>query len=295
MEHVACTLCGRDTASQYCTVGKFKVVRCANCGLFYTNPRMPSPLASEIYSESYFASHDPSVIGYDDYSLHAKGLKEVFSEHLNVIERFVCPPACIIDIGCAFGYFLEIALSRGWSVRGVEVSAFAAAKAMEHTGARVHVGALKSAALEASTFDAATMWDMLEHSFDPKEELSETNRVLKPGGYLFLSVPDAGSLLARLMGPHWFGFKSAAEHNYFFSRRTLGRLLEESGFEIVMMRRGVWPCSMRFLVTKLEPYNRAVSRLAGRLVHSLAIENVVVKFRFIDMFVVARKSKPASG
>lgn len=290
-EYVACALCGRNMVSPYCRVGEFNVVRCAHCGLFYTNPRVPAESASDIYTEAYFLSHDPSVLGYDDYGQHAKGLKQVFSEHLDVIERFVTPPASVLDIGCAFGYFLDVAISRGWTAEGVEVSSFAAAKAIETAGARVHTGTLKDAVIEAASFDAATMWDMLEHSFDPRGELIEANRILKMGGYLFLSVPDAGSLLARLMGPRWFGFKSAAEHNYFFSRKTLRQLLEETGFEVVTMTRGVWPCSMRFLVTKLEPYSRITARLAARLVQCLAIENAVVKFRFIDMFVVARKSQ----
>lgn len=289
LENVACGLCGADNARPYCRVGRFQVVRCNVCGLFYTNPRVPVVQLSDIYSDKYFLSHNPSVVGYDDYSEHARGLREVFREHLDTIERFVRPPASIVDIGCAFGYFLEVAASRGWSAQGVEVSSFAASKARENAGVPVHTGTLASAGLESSSFDAATMWDMLEHSFEPRKELAETNRILKPGGYLFLTVPDAGSVPARLMGRHWYGFKSAAEHNYFFSKHTLERLLSEAGFTPVARSRGVWPCNMRFLMTKLQPYSRTASRFSLWLVRRLGVENLVVKFRFIDMFVIARK------
>ena len=291
MERVACNLCGATDASRRCRVGEFQIVRCKSCGLIYTNPRRPADAIPDIYSEEYFFSRNPAELGYDDYSKHAKGLKQVFSDHLTAIEKFVRPPASIIDVGCAFGYFLQVAKSRGWTAEGVEVSPFASRIAREDAGVPVHVGTLSGLSLMASSYDAATMWDMLEHSFDPAGELIEANRILKPGGYLFMTVPNAGSLLARMMGSHWYGFKKAAEHNYFFSADTLGRMLSRAGFALVESRRGVWPCSMRFLVTKLTPYSLHAYHLAQRLTRWFGIEDTVVKFKFIDMFVVARKSQ----
>lgn len=293
MEYIACNLCGSANASPYCRVGEFQIVRCNACGLFYTNPRRPASEITGIYSESYFVSKNPSELGYDDYCSHAKGLKEVFLEHLSTIEQFVRPPASIIEIGSAYGYFLQIAASRGWTVEGVEVSNFASQIARENTNVTVHTGTLSSARLAPLTFDAAAIWDMLEHSFDPAEDLAETNRILKPGGYLFMTIPDAGSFSSRVMGKHWYGFKKAAEHNYFFSKRTLGQLLSKTGFRLMRTRGGVWPCSMRFLATKIGPYSPAASRAAEGIVRMLGIEHAVVKFRFIDMFVIARKEAPA--
>lgn len=294
MEYVACNLCGAREASPYCRVGEFQIVRCDSCGLFYTNPRRPAEDVSDIYSEAYFVSQNPSVLGYDDYSTHAEGLKQVFSDHLAAIEKFVRPPASIIDIGCAFGYFLRVATSRGWEAEGVEVSPFASRTARNNAGVKVYTGTLAHAGVPTSSYDVATMWDMLEHSFDPTNELAETNRILKPRGYLFMTVPNSGSILARMMGGHWYGFKKAAEHNYFFSKETLGRMLSKTGFKLIETRPGVWPCSMRFVVTKLEPYSKTARRVADRLVRWLGIENTIVKFRFIDMFVIARKEEDAS-
>jgi len=289
LEYVACNLCGSDDALPYCRVGEFQIVRCKDCGLFYTSPRRPVGEIAQIYSEGYFVSQNPDILGYDNYSNHARGLKEVFSEHLTTIEKFTQPPGSLIDIGCAFGYFLEVAASRGWRAEGIEVSAYASEVAREKARAPVYTGTVTDARLPASSYDVATMWDMLEHSFDPTTELKETNRILKPHGHLFMTLPDAGSLISRMMGRHWFGFKKAAEHNYYFSKSTLARMLAKAGFELVALRRGVWPCSMWFLTTKLTPYSAAASRHAQSIVRRFGLENAVVKFRFIDMFVVARK------
>ena len=294
MEYVACNLCGADDARPYCTIGDFQVVRCNECGLYYTNPRRSAEEIVELYSEHYFTSADPSTLGYDDYLTHEKGLRKVSARRLAIIEEYVHPPALIIDVGCAFGYFIQVAVSRGWKAEGIELSAYASQIARENTKAQVYTGTLIETGLKHAFYDAATMWDMLEHSRDPARELTETNKILKTGGYLFLSVPNADSLPARLMGKHWYGFKSAAEHNYFFAEKTLGRLLDRAGFRLIESRRGVWPCSLRFLASKLAPYNAALSRLAERIIKYLRMEKVTIQFRFIDMFVVARKYKESA-
>lgn len=246
---------------------------------------------ADIYSKDYFVSQNPSVLGYDDYETHAEGLRQVFTDHLAVIEQFIHPPASLVDIGCAYGYFLDLASERGWRAQGVEVSAYASQVARSRGKAPIHTGTVADAGFEPSSFDVATMWDVLEHSFDPKRELAAANRILKPSGYLFLTLPNAGSFTARLFGPYWFGFKKVAEHNYFFSQETLRRFLSQAGFQMVDARRGVWPCSLHFLTTKLAPYSRAASNISQRLVKMLGLEKTVVKFKFIDMFVIAQKKR----
>ncbi len=291
MEYVACNLCGADSAEHYCAVGDSRVVRCPVCGLFYVNPQPSAREILDLYSENYFASKDPSTLGYDDYAIHEKGLKKVFAERLSVIEGYMRPPARIIDIGCAFGYFMQVAASHGWTAEGVEISAAASQIARENTHAQVHTGTLNALNLRAAAYDAATMWDTLEHVADPSRELAETNKILKMHGYLFMTVPNAGSLMARIMGKHWYGFKSAAEHNYFFTHNTLAGLLTKTGYEMLETRRGTWPCSLQFLTAKLAPYSSRGSRLAEKIVKALKAEDVIIRFRFIDMFVVARKCK----
>jgi SAM-dependent methyltransferase len=293
LEYVACNLCGTDAPSPYCKVGDFQIVRCGACGLFYTNPRRPAEEVAEFYSEDYFTSGDPSTLGYDDYSIHEEGLKHVFSDNLSIIERYLRPPASIIDIGCAFGYFIQVAASRGWIADGIEVSKFASQRACENTESKIFTGKLSEANLPDTSYDSATMWDMLEHSSDPVAELRETNRILKPDAYLFMTVPNAGSFPARLMGTHWYGFKSAAEHNYFFTEATLDRLLSKTGFRLLESRRGTWPCSLKFMASKLAPYSESASRVADRIIKLLGAERMIVKFKFIDIFVVAQKYENA--
>jgi SAM-dependent methyltransferase len=135
----------------------------------------------------------------------------------------------VLDVGAATGLFLhEMALS-GWETAGVELVGSAAAIARRRFGLEVFQGTLADAPYGPETFDVVTFWDVLEHTYSPKEELICAAQLLRPHGIVALSVPNWDSVDRRLFGRHWQGLDSP-RHLYVFSRPTLTRLLKESGF-----------------------------------------------------------------
>jgi ubiquinone/menaquinone biosynthesis C-methylase UbiE len=141
----------------------------------------------------------------------------------------------LLDLGCAAGDFLiHIQKKYGWQVRGVEISNYASAIAREQLGLDVFTGNLQAASFPDNTFDAVTMWDVLEHLHDPTATLREIHRVMKPGGILALRVPNGDSYDARIFGSYWSGL-DAPRHLYVYSRSTLRALLEKNGFEVLRM------------------------------------------------------------
>ena len=86
----------------------------------------------------------------------------------------------------------------------------------------------------ARSYDVVTLWDVLEHTPDPKTEVRETHRLLKEDGLLVINYPDIGSWIARLMGRSWVFLLDV--HLYYFTRATIRKLLEDAGFEIVRIR-----------------------------------------------------------
>ncbi len=143
------------------------------------------------------------------------------------------PKGILLDVGCATGDFLQhMKQTYGWSVQGVEVSAYAAKLARERYGVDVFTGTLGEACFSENFFDAVTMWDVLEHLHDPSNELKEIYRILKPGGVLALRVPNAASFDARIFGSYWAGL-DAPRHLYIFDKETLTHLLSKNGFEVI--------------------------------------------------------------
>ncbi|HUS61401.1 MAG TPA: methyltransferase domain-containing protein, partial [Acidimicrobiales bacterium] len=138
-------------------------------------------------------------------------------------------PGRLLDVGCWTGSFLVAAQERGWEVVGVEPSAWAAGRARER-GVKVHEGELVDAPFEPGSFEAIVTCDVLEHLADPAAAVARMASLLVPGGALYLTVPDAGSRLARVMGRRWWAVLPM--HLQHFSRSSMRLLLARHGFEV---------------------------------------------------------------
>jgi SAM-dependent methyltransferase len=156
----------------------------------------------------------------------------------------------ILDVGCATGVFLNEMRHRGWETYGVEPGEVAATYAVQRFGLRVFPGELGEAEYPDGSFDVITMWDVLEHVFDPMALLSDANRLLTEGGLLVLSFPNLGSIDVRLFGSCWAGW-DVPRHLYAFPRKTFKLMLEKAGFSVLGRRcffgeQFVFSLSLRF-------------------------------------------------
>jgi 2-polyprenyl-3-methyl-5-hydroxy-6-metoxy-1,4-benzoquinol methylase len=102
----------------------------------------------------------------------------------------------LLDYGAGGGSFLLDARSRGWDVRGFEPG---------RRGVQTCCGAGLDVTddlseLPSGAFGVVTMHHVLEHIADPAVALRDVRRLLAPGGRLFVEVPNARSLRARLSG-----------------------------------------------------------------------------------------------
>ncbi|MDQ7030854.1 MAG: class I SAM-dependent methyltransferase [Ardenticatenia bacterium] len=113
----------------------------------------------------------------------------------------------------------------GWQVAGIEVSKQAAAIARKLTGAPIWVGSVNEFHSD-KTFDAITAWEVLEHLPDPADVIEILVGLLKPGGFLALSVPNWSSpwMRSSAKNEHWPPY-----HLTFWDRNTLYQLLSRAG------------------------------------------------------------------
>ena len=283
-----CPLCALDDAAHVTTEGDRRVVRCRRCGLAYLYPRPSPEELRAFYGESYYATADAGQKGFVDYARHETSIRMVARRHIGVMGRYTSTGR-LLDVGCAYGYFLDEARQAGWDVTGVEISPQAAAAARDRFGVAVHAGTLEAHAFPDAAFDAVTLWDCLEHTVDPVGMLEEVHRVLRPGGCCFLTLPDASTWVARLLGRHWFGYRKAGEHTLFFTRSTMRAALARVHLLPLSVGRGVWPCDLEFLAEKFAQYSPAVSRLGQAVLRSTGLGRRVMRFPFIDMLVVAQR------
>jgi 2-polyprenyl-3-methyl-5-hydroxy-6-metoxy-1,4-benzoquinol methylase len=241
-----CPICGRTgTREIVYRLRPFDVVRCAECGGL---ARDPLPTDEEM--QAYY--RDPRYIegGYFADGAHGDRLNpetEIFNEALDRLterrrSRGAPGAGRVLDVGAGSGAFLKLARERGWDVEGVELSPELAARAAGVSGANVVVGDFASAVFAHASFDAITMWDVLEHTADPGVVLDRARDLLRPGGVLVVFTIDAGSLfnvaghiawrlsLGRMTSPLELLYDK--RHNHYFTSKTLATLLGRHGFSI---------------------------------------------------------------
>ena len=142
----------------------------------------------------------------------------------------------LLDVGCGNGAYLLRAAEAGWEVQGIEPDPAAAAQASALDFA-VHQGDVTTFRA-ANDFDVITLSHVFEHLHDPQAVLSNCRQLLRPGGMLWMAMPNIQGLGHRVYGKAWFPLEPP-RHLLLPSRRELKRLCQEAGFTgVKFLRRG---------------------------------------------------------
>ncbi len=242
-EAYRCTSCGHGSHPP--------IWRCRGCGMVF---QWPIRDESELVAE-YRLVEDPT------YEAERESRYFTFR---NVLKALGPGNGCtLLDVGAYCGYFLDVARQGGYSPEGLELSKWAADRSRA-LGFAVHDETLADRAASGRRYDVVTMWDVIEHVADPRAELQSAYRLLEPGGRLYLSTIDVGSLFARSMGRRWPWLMEM--HLYYFDRATIARLLEDVGFRDIVIGDYTHYVSVRYLASKLEamagPLGPTIKRLS---------------------------------
>jgi len=300
LEEVVCNLCGADEyevihspryeiARPDDIVNIFRssgdeilidqLVRCRQCGLQYLNPRLKQDLVLKGYS----AGTDETFIS------QVAARERTFAKCLDIIEDMRPQRGRILDVGTAGGSFLGVAKQRGWQVAGCEPNAWLSEWGSQRYGVPIHAGTIFDMGLADASFDVVTLWDVLEHTPDPKAVLSECHRVLRPDGLLVVNYPDIHSLVARLMGRKWVFLLSV--HLYYFTLETIRHMLEQTGFRVIKYQRHWQSLELGYIFYRMKPYISWASLLGTKAVRALGVQNVQIPYWMGQARVLARRGE----
>jgi SAM-dependent methyltransferase len=252
-------LCGGTASSPFLTVGGMCLVRCRACRLVYT---------SDFRSAATLYAGDAYYAGRGGYIDRQDTFRTLFERLTDKIRRFK-PCGTLLDVGTGVGILLEVASGKGFDVTGVEVSEWASAYARDEKGLEVVPGSLEDAHFADTSFDVVVLNHVLEHVETPKSLLAEIRRILKDDGILAIGVPNAGSLMAAILGTRWASWRPE-QHRWHFTPGTLGNLVRSAGFDVMyremkenglVTERGAKGMAQRFLNGISSMANRAESML----------------------------------
>lgn len=268
-----CVVCGDTQRAFAFDLREWAIGRCAGCGTHTLHPEPDHVQMEEFndgsgYAET-FSFRDELCVRYDT--------------SLAYVECHVAPGR-LLDVGCGPGFLLDVAAARGWTPVGVDPSPYAVGLARD-AGYDAYEGMLEGIPLEAGSFDAVALLQVVEHIPDPRPLLRTCRALLRPGGALLVATPNPVSLLARATRER-FNYWIPPIHCTWYTPSSLSRLLRSCGFAPV--REATWSARTDKLddgvsalsatrIGKVLPYRakRALGRAAGAAADALGYGTIV--------------------
>ena len=253
------------------------IVRCRRCGHRQVHPMPAVQATAQGYAEAESL----------DYVEEERGQRATARRWLAELETYAPRRGRLLDLGCWVGYLVSEAERRGWEATGVEPSDFASRFAREQLGLNVITADLFTSGLPSADFDLVTMNDVIEHLITPAAALDRVRSLLRPGGLLALQLPDAGSSVARVMGRRWWSV--IPTHVQYFTRGSIGTLLERRGFEVLEISTAPKTFTLRYYIERLSGYSQPLARRLVGAADATGVGNRLWTPDFRDrMGVIAR-------
>ncbi len=231
----ACILCGKSSFKNIFGKKHF-LFKCRNCGMVSART-IPT---SEELKDHYF--------DYPSYeSIPPLTLKR-YNDILNMLEPYR-KNNNLLETGCGFGLFLEVAKGRNWNVSGTELSE---AALIECRKKKIPVTENIEQLLQQKNmkFDVVVSLEVIEHLTDPVAEVSMYAKLLRPEGALYITTPNFNSFTRRLLGRFW-NVISYPEHLHYFTSRTIHQLLENDFTKIKNQTAGISPARMIYAIRSM--------------------------------------------
>jgi len=249
-----CPLCGQDRFKQYDQVVDTLITelnrflpatqprlseiinqrqKCLACGLVFLAPRLTAESLALIYQLWYQYAFQQI---FADVTYIQERRKEFVTYHLAMLQQVALTQGKLLDVGCGSGIFLDEAKKRGWTTYGIELNAEAATAGNKNYAVNIHSGTITSVLTPADRFDAITLFDYLEHSMQPGQDLATLVSHLNSNGVMLLRVPNLNGLQAQLMQNKWLAV--IANHLSYFSAPVLVNALQQLGLTVEKIQAG---------------------------------------------------------
>ena len=208
----------------------FTIQQCGACGFQFTNPRPAAAHIGKYYESDAYVSHNSGAQGLVNQVYKAARFFTVRRKVALITKLNGGQPGRLLDYGCGTGHFLAQAKRAGWQVTGLEPNP----RARQDAASRVGQPMLEPAALASlapASFDAVTLWHVLEHVHALHDTLRQLVAALKPSGQLLVAVPNPASLDAQHYQQDWAAY-DVPRHLYHFVPATMRQLLASHGLRI---------------------------------------------------------------
>ncbi|MEO6837579.1 MAG: class I SAM-dependent methyltransferase, partial [Ginsengibacter sp.] len=219
------------SAKDYTVSGdKFEIWECKDCTQRFTQNIPEKENIGAYYESQDYISHSDTSKGLVN-NLYHKVRKRTLIQKRNLIKNITgLKNGNILDVGAGTGAFLNTMKVANWNGIGIEPDKNAREKAKELYGITLE-DSEKIYSLPSQSFDAITLWHVLEHVHDLHEYVEQLKKLLSANGILFIAVPNYTSTDAKIYKEFWAAY-DVPRHLYHFSPKAMKNLLKAHGLKI---------------------------------------------------------------
>lgn len=213
----------------------FEIWQCNLCTVRFTQNVPSENEIGSYYQSPDYISHSDTKKGFINTLYHYVRKKTLVSKR-NMIRKYTgTSSGKILDIGAGTGAFLHTMYNDGWDVSGIEPDEQARNKAMELYGIDLKQST-QLFDLPPDSYDAITMWHVIEHVHQLHEYIDQLKKLLKIKGCLFIAVPNYKCYDAKVYKEFWAGY-DVPRHLYHFSPKSMTQLLLKHGLQLRNIKR----------------------------------------------------------
>lgn len=255
-----CCICGSGSNEPLYSA----IVKCQKCGHVFCDLDLDDIELSELYNRDYFLGNE-----YNNYLADRKALQKNFRLRLKILRSFLDPTRHkhLLEIGCAYGFFLDIASKEFDRALGIDI----AGEGILYACGQLKLDAVKADFLKYDfgdeKFDVVCMWDTIEHLRSPHLYLEKMSKHMESGSLIALTTGDINSIISLITKNKWRLIHSPT-HLHYFSEKTLTRILDNYGFEIIYNRYCGFYRSTASIAYRILTLDKRSSMLYGLLCKS---------------------------
>lgn len=267
----------------------FMIVQCPECSLRFTQEVPDQNNIGAFYKSENYISHTDTAKGFINTMYH-RVRRITLQSKATLIEKETGHSAGnLLDIGAGTGAFAYTMQQKGWQITGLEPDSDAKKVASDKYGLSFEDAAMLYH-LPEEKFDAITLWHVLEHIHDLNAYLQTIHKMLKPGGKLFIAVPNYTSYDAAHYQANWAAY-DVPRHLYHFSPKSMQVLMQKHQLTITRIKP-MWFDS--FYVSLLsEQYKTGFGQLIKAFITGLVsnIKAIFANDKCSSLIYVAEKVK----
>ena len=214
----------------------FVIWQCGACSLRFTQDVPDEDSIGPYYQSQDYISHSNTNKGLLN-KLYQRVRKLTLSQKANLIINHTKDKGRVLDIGAGIGAFLSVMKEKGWEVKGIEPDEGARKNARQLFGLHLEEPPVLNQ-LPSGSYDAITLWHVLEHVHSLHEYIEQLKHLLTQEGKLFIAVPNYTSVDAAAYRNYWAAY-DVPRHLYHFAPKSIETLMAQHGLQVIA-KKPMW-------------------------------------------------------